>query len=758
MADTETIIGAIENAAEADDSAAVLTLSTQLDSQIDDKEREILRTKNDFFGGFLRLKAEKPVEGESAEEGSRRRYGSLGGDEEEAAWAPPVRSALAGSAMELGDEMVASGAALANILAQKDPDKTYAELYNMYVPRERRKAREFMRENPGADISFKIGGAITSPLFGVLGRLGATALAPLGKVGEALRVTSPASYLGAAREGVKAGAYGGALYGVGMGEDDLSSRVSSGAEMAAYGGAGGAILGPALRSAVAGITRGMTWNQARKAGMSRDVFNEASAIATADAAVVGGGAARIARMGDDGMLADAGPAAASRLDQIIQTGGPGASQARDAVLQRGERVGEELVKELDAVLGPLRGVQTRHQLRNGRQDPSSLYKAAYETPIDYSAPYGEYILGLLQRLPAGAFNAANKLIRTDHSMMGQRVGQIKINVSDDGTIAFEKLPDLRQIDYVTRVLGDLPGTTRAAAGSIMPETTQFGRNIFNLSREIRNVLKSEIPAYKDALKLAAMNMDAKSATRLGAEMLSPRTTRQDFFSAIEDLGQREMDFVKQGLRTHIDDVMARVKRAMGDPLTDENAMKEIVRVVRDLSARDARDKMTNLLGDEAQRVFQRLAKVEQAIQLQARIRDATLTYARLAAEGRGAAYTESAIKTVLSGDLAKGAGKLISPLVGADPAAALAAQQAVNARLAETLTRRISRPPVGPPSEFAVQAARLPQQQAQVAGGTARATDLLSPLRARAGAGIAESRAAGNEEQRRQMVAAALRS
>ena len=758
MADTNEIIEAIENAARAVDKDATLTLSRHLDSQIDDKEREILRTKNDFFGGFLRDKAEQPIEGESEDERRRRLYGGLGEDKEEAGWVPRARSLLAGSALELGDEMVASGAALANILAQKDTGKNYTELYDMYVNRERRKAKDFMRKNPGADISFKIGGALTSPLFSILGRLGARSLAPLGKVGDALRVTSPASALGAVREGAKAGAYGGFLYGLGMGEDDLSSRVSSGAEMAAYGGAGGAVLGPALRGAVSAINRGMTWNQARKAGMSRAVFDEASAIIAADEAVTGGGAARIAQMGDDAMLADAGPAAQSRLDQIIQTGGPGAAQARDAVLQRGERVGSDLVKELDTVLGPLKGVQTRNQILHGRESPARLYEAAYNTPIDYYAPYGEYILGLLQRLPAGAFDAANKLIRTDFKMMGQRVGQIKIKVNDDGTIAFENLPDLRQIDYVTRVLGDLPGTTRAAAGSILPEVTQFGRNIFNLSREIRDVLKDQIPAYKDALKIAAMNMNEKSATRLGAEMLKQRTTRQDFFSAIEDLGQRELDFVKQGLRTHIDDVMARVTRAMKDPLTDENAMKEVARVVRDLSARDARDKMTNLLGDEAQRIFQRLAKVEQGLQLQAQLHQGSQTYARLAAEGRGKAYAGGAFKALLSGDLAKGAGKLISPLVGADDAAALAAQQATNARLSEALTRRISRPPVGPPSEFAVQASRLPQQRAQIDRATATATNLLGPLRARTGAGIAEARAAENEEQRRRIIAAALRS
>ena len=201
MADTNTIIGAIENAVEADDNAAVSTLVAHLDSQIDDREREILRTKNNFFGEFLRDKAKQPIEGESEDERSRRLYGRLGEDEEESAWVPRARSALAGSALELGDELVSSGAALANILAQKDPGKSYTELYDMYLPRERRKARKFMQENPGEDIAFKVGGALTSPLFSVLGRLGVTAIAPLGKVGNVLRVTSPTSYLGAAREG-----------------------------------------------------------------------------------------------------------------------------------------------------------------------------------------------------------------------------------------------------------------------------------------------------------------------------------------------------------------------------------------------------------------------------------------------------------------------------------------------------------------------------------------------------------------------------
>jgi hypothetical protein len=127
MADTNTIIEAIENAARAVDKDATLTLSRHLDSQIDDKEREILRTKKTAFGAFLRDKAMQPIEGESEDERRRRLYGSLGEDKEEAGWVPRARSLLAGSALELGDEMVAGGAALANILAQKDPGKTFSQ-------------------------------------------------------------------------------------------------------------------------------------------------------------------------------------------------------------------------------------------------------------------------------------------------------------------------------------------------------------------------------------------------------------------------------------------------------------------------------------------------------------------------------------------------------------------------------------------------------------------------------------------------------
>jgi hypothetical protein len=471
-------------------------------------------------------------------------------------------------------------------------------------------------------------------------------------------------------------------------------------------------------------------------------------------------------MGDDAMLADSGPGAAARLDQIIATGGPGAAQAQRAVVERGERVGGELVKELDAVLGPLRGVQTRHQIRYGKEDPGALYEAAYATPINYAGESGIYLLGLLQRLPKGAFDAANELIRTDARLMGKRVGQIIAKIDDaDGTLTFEKLPDLRQIDYVTRVLGDLPNTTRPVEGSILPETTQFGRNIFDLGQRIRQVLKDQVPEYREALKIASMNMDARSGTRLGAEMLNPRTTRQDFFTAIESLGQRELDFVKQGLRSHIDDVMARVERAMGDPITEENAMKEIVRVVRGLSSRGSRDKMRNLLGDEAEQIFQRLGKVEQSIQLQARLREhQSPTYSRFAAQGRGAAYGESALNTLLSGRLMEGAGQMLRGAFGADPASRLASQQASNAALAQVLTQRlprqystISSAPDRLQELYRMQAAQFPKRIAQTDRSMAATTQALNPLRLIGGVGAAELRSAENEQQR-QRIAAALRN
>lgn len=359
--------------------------------------------------------------------------------------------------------------------------------------------------------------------------------------------------------------------------------------------------------------------------MSRPAFDTIARALSADDVLSNTGAANIARGGTGAMLADAGPSARSLLDTAIQRSGPGARIATEAVEGRAAQASDDIASALDRSLGTPQGVATTERgLRNGTAAArANAYDAAYSSPIDYASEAGRNIEGLVGRVPPSVIDTANRMM----AMEGQQSRQIMAQIADNGAVTFVEMPDVRQLDYITRALNQAArsGEGQGALGG----QTDIGRIYGNLARDIRDNLRSAAPQYGEALETAAQPIRQRQALQLGNEMLSPNVPRDVVRDELVGMTGPELAAVRQGIRSHIDEVLANVRAVASDPNIDA---REASRALRDLSSRAAREKIGLAINDDAvsTRLFEQIDQASRALELRAGVATNSRTFGRQA--------------------------------------------------------------------------------------------------------------------------------
>jgi len=446
--------------------------------------------------------------------------------------------------------------------------------------------------------------------------------------------------------GAKAlGLAGGLAQRAGMGA--LSGSVISGADSAARGGdladVGtsallGGVLGSAGGAAAPYIGRGV---QAMGEGAKRMLGMGGQKIAGselseparqiliralgADGSLGMKGVENVAKAGPNAMLVDSGPSAAALLDTAIQRSGPGARTASQAIEARASQANKDIGAALDTALGQPRGVATTETgIRQGSAGArSAAYEAAYSAPIDYSAAAGRQIEELVKRVPGSAISTANRMMQ----MEGVKSAQIMAQIADDGTVTYLRMPDVRQIDYITRALNQAAksGEGQGALGG----QTDIGRIYGNLARDLRGATKEAAPDYAKALETAAQPIKAREALRFGEGMMSPSVARDEAKEIISGMTGPERQAAKQGLRSYVDEVLANVRAVASDPNLEA---REARKALQDLSSKAAREKISDLIGDEkvAKAMFEQLDEAGTALGLRASVAQGSKTFARLA--------------------------------------------------------------------------------------------------------------------------------
>ena len=376
-----------------------------------------------------------------------------------------------------------------------------------------------------------------------------------------------------------------------------AGRSENARQGAIFGGAAGGALGAAAPYATEGLKRLLGRLKGTDISVIRKelgVSAEAARVVknALDAGDMDQAAIALQRAGDNAMLADAGKPAQELLDAAANSGGGAGRVVRNAVEGRATKSSGIMDEALDRALGKPAGQMTA---KGGIRTASAsardeAYKAAYSKPIDYASKRGVALEKLLGRVPDSAVRKANELMRLE----GVESAQIIAKIADDGRVAFETLPDVRQIDYITRALNDVADA--ADGKGKLGGTTAIGRATSGLSRNIRNLVKGAVPEYKKALDVASDAISESKAVDLGYDLFRSKTRRETVATALHKASKSEKAAAKQGLRSYIDDTLANVARTVTDGNTDA---REAIKLVRDMSSRANQQKLRILLGKKA---------------------------------------------------------------------------------------------------------------------------------------------------------------
>ncbi|HEY0630160.1 MAG TPA: hypothetical protein VGD23_12615 [Sphingomicrobium sp.] len=522
-------------------------------------------------------------------------------------------------------------------------------------------------QNPGSYLTGQVAGGVAQGLA----------------AGPGIMASAP-SLGGRVLGGMGTGGLMGGAYGVGSGEG-TQDRVISGLTGAGTGAAlGGAfpLVSTGVSSAVRSGLNAMSGNRAAaQTGVSPGAMRMLAGTLQADDTLGATGRQNMARAGQDAMLADAGPRARGVLDVAIQRGGQGGVGARRAIDDRVGRASHAITRTLDDTLGAPQGVTaTRTGIREGSAAArGNAYDNAYRQAIDYADPRGQRLEQLVRnRVPHSAIQRANALMRAE----GNQSQQILARVGDDGSVTFERLPDVRQLDYITRGLNDL-AEAGEGAGALGGQNA-LGRAYQGLSREIRDTLRGMVPEYGQALETAADPIRRSQAVQLGSRLLS--MPRDEAAEAVRGMTGAERQAAAQGLRSKIDDAMSRVTRTVQDGNTDA---REAIKALKDLSSRQARENVTSLLGrDAANRLFTEIDRATTAFDLRASVAENSKTFARGAIDDLVKRQTSSGVVGQALEGKPIGAGKrLIQSVTGRTPEALAAREDQIYAELADVLTR-----------------------------------------------------------------------
>jgi hypothetical protein len=528
------------------------------------------------------------------------------------------------------------------------------------------------RQHPGQDAALGLAGGIAGTI-GTLGAGKAVLPAALGKAATALGPSLLGRTVASLGLGALGGGFEGSVYGAGLGGD----RVGHAATGAAIGGATGGLLGaamPAVGDGVASIARALTNRPsaaaAKAAGLSPSSTEALLSALGADDALNGAGRQRIAAAGPGAMLADAGESAQSLLDTAMQRSGPGAQAARDAIESRATQAGGQVRSALEN-LAPGGQVATKGTPMR------ELYDAAYSAPVDYSSDAGRQIEGLLPRVPQEIISRANRLIQMDTDAINPK----QIMLGADGK--FTELPNVLQLDYVTRALQDVAraGDGQGALGG----STNEGRVYGKLARQIRTAVRETVPEYGKALDTAATEIGARNAQEYGRSVMRSTTTRADLADELAGMGKAEAEHLRIGIRQGVEETLDNVKRSVSDGNVDA---RQATQAIKDFSSDAAREKLRMVFGDkEAAGFVSQLEEAARALELRAGVATNSRTFARQEADRTiKSRLNDGPVEAAMRGEPVNMAKNIAQALTGRTAAGTAKREQDVYAEIARILT------------------------------------------------------------------------
>jgi hypothetical protein len=409
--------------------------------------------------------------------------------------------------------------------------------------------------------------------------------------------------------GALAGSIEGGFAGAGRGQT-LEERASLAQEDAITGGAFGGIVGGLTPAISAGVRNAIDFFKsadigviARELGLSPNaarVVKNALSVEDLPAAQ-----ARLGAVGDQAMLADAGPATAQALDTAMAEGGGALRVGREAVEARAAESGPKLRSAFDAILGKPGGVKAaaREISQGSAAARRTAYNAAFEQPINYASPAGREIEGVLDRIPSKTLNRAVQDANDAMQIAGTKNQQIMASIADDGTVTFTNPLNVQQLNEIKIQLGGIAEETKDQFGRLSRE----GIGAASLASDLRVALTEAVPTYGRAVRLGGNKIAEDNALAMGRGVLTQNVRLEDVAAQMEGASKAEKSAFKRGLREALEEGMSNVRSVASDQNLDA---REVRQAIQSLSSRATTAKIEAAIGPEAARRISKLMEAE----------------------------------------------------------------------------------------------------------------------------------------------------
>lgn len=578
---------------------------------MDDRDVRVAMAKRTPLGDALQRRAQRRKVGETQSEYDIRQGGELSDNV-----APslsedltlPEKAAMnvaQGATFGFSDKIIAT--ALATV--QGGTPEERQQLYDHYLTKGRATLDAVREDNQLLSIVSEVIGALGTGAGMAKGLHSAALRSGIPAAQRVARSSSPMATIGKAA-GI--GGIEGGVYAAGAADDAPTL------EEIGQGGGIGALFGLAAGAGIRGISAVADWalrqgDAAMRAlgidDFTRDLLERA---AGGDAAAIREIRDDYAARGPDAMPVDVLPGGADVVDAIIQQGGPGGQLAKRRIGERASDAAQAMEEATAREIGPSSGGISSRSISSENPAIARAYERAYARPVDYSADAGgDRLLEMLEKqVPPEVFAEAQKLFRTEGGP-----GDFFTKLVD-GKAVFSRLPELAELDTISRTLYQSAEASRAPSFTGTGKMSPQGRAEANLARKIREILKAQNPDYREALNIFSGIASKEDAVRVGRDLFSDRLYASDVAKELRGLGSVDRGYVKQGIRDFIDREREKIKTSLTG--LGERDYAEGVKAFKLLSSPSNRRKVAAVIGDDAaERLFRQMDQDAVAFQLKA---------------------------------------------------------------------------------------------------------------------------------------------
>jgi len=481
-------------------------------------------------------------------------------------------------------------------------------------------------EEPIESIALEtIGAVVTSLPIGV-----AATLTKWGPTAAVQGITRGQKIIRGLFGGIAAGGVEGGVYGFGEGQGSFANRASSARSGAMFGAAPAGALG-AVMPVFGDVVKRVLETDVKLVAKTFGISVEAARIVKqtfASGANIDDAIANIRAAGKDGMLADAGQATDALIDAAAASGPTATAATQRIVGERADAASATIGQTMDETLGAApTGARTASEEISKRTAPArtKAYGDAYSKAIDYSSDQGRAIEEVMSRISPKSMSQAIEEANADMLADGVKNRQIMATIADDGSISFSEMPNVQQLDYIKRSLGDMANDLKdPITGALPRKAIRFK----NLSGQLKKAIGDAVPEYNVAVKVGGDKIAEDEALDLGMKLLSPKTTREQVARQMLDSSDAEKQSARLGARNYIDETLANVKASIATPETD---IKEAMKVLADLSSRANLAKLRLIVGSQGVEKMQKeLEVVRRALTLRGAVAKNSATAQRQA--------------------------------------------------------------------------------------------------------------------------------